>query len=192
MKRNFGTLTLLVVILMAMTMGCDRADRQMIPIGPAPSDEMMPMGPASDEESAVQLALNDTYDNIRNGAHLIISYDAAADAFIGGVTNTTGAILRQVRVEIHLFNDMGTVGELGPTPNVDLMPGEVHDIVLPAMGLSFSTWTAHPEVGPSGAGGGEDDGEHGQGAAGEGAEGAGGEGGGEHGEGGEGAEGGGN
>ena len=200
MKRNFGTLTLLIAILMATAMGCDRADRQMIPIGPALSDETMPMGPASDEESAVRLALTDTYDNIRNGAHLIISYDAAADAFIGGVTNTAGTILRQVRVEIHLFNDMGTVGELGPTPNVDLMPGEVHDIVLPAMGLSFNTWTAHPEVGPSGAGGGEDDGEHGQGAAGEGAgegaEGAeggeGGEGGGEHGQGSEGAEGGGN
>ena len=189
MKRNFGTLNLLVAILMATAMGCDRADRQMIPIAPALSDETMPMGPASDEESAVRLALTDTYDNIRNGAHLIISYDAAADAFIGGVTNTAGTILRQVRVEVHLFNDMGTVGELGPTPNVDLMPGEVHDIVLPAMGLSFNTWTAHPEVGPSGAGGGEDDGEHGQGAVGEGAVGAGG---GEHGQGSEGAEGGGN
>lgn len=191
MKRNFGTLTLLVVMLMATVIGCDRADRQIIPVGPAPSDEMMPMGPASDEESTVRLAITDIYDNIRNGAHLIISYDAATDAFIGGVTNTTGAILRQVRVEIHLFNDMGTVGELGPTPNVDLMPGEVHDIVLPAMGLSFNTWTAHPEVGPSSAGGGEDDGEHGQGAAGEGG-GEGAEGGGEHGQGGEGAEGGGN
>ena len=194
MKRNFGTLTLLVVILMATTIGCDRTNRQIIPSEPAPSDEMMPMGSASDEESAVQLALTDTYDNIRNGAHLIISYDAATDSFIGGVTNTTGAILPEVRVEIHLFNDMGTVGELGPTPSVDLMPGETDDIVLPAMGLSFNTWTAHPEVGPSSAGGGEDDGEHGEGAAGEGAgEGAGGgKGGGEHGQGGEGAEGGGN
>ena len=42
MKRNFGTLTLLAVILMAMTIGCDRANRQVVPI--APTDEMMPMG----------------------------------------------------------------------------------------------------------------------------------------------------
>ena len=219
MKRNFGTLTLLVVILMATTIGCDRADRQIIPIEAAPPDEIMPMGPASDEESSVRYGLTDTYDNVRNGARLVISYDAATDAFTGNVTNTTGAILTQVRVEVHLYDGAVTVDELGPTPNVDLQPGESHAITLPAMGHAFTEWVAHPEVGPSSAGGGEGDGEHGQGAAGEGgaegAEGAGGgegaegagaagegaeggegagggEGGGEHGQGGEGAEGGGN
>ena len=92
MKRNFGTLTLfLVVILMAVTIGCERTNRQIIPVGPA-----------DDEESTVQLDLTDIYDNIRNGAHLIMAYDPASNAFKGTVTNTTAAILPLVRVEIHL------------------------------------------------------------------------------------------
>ncbi len=144
MKRNLGTLTLLVAILMAATLiGCERTTQQTIP--------MMPV--ADDEESAVRLSITDTYDNVRNGAHLIISYDAVTDAFTGTVTNTTGAILTQVRVEVHLYDGMVTVDELGPTPDVDLMPDESHAITLPVMGQSFTEWVAHPEVGPRSAGG---------------------------------------
>lgn len=170
MKRNFGTLTLfLAVILMATTIGCERTDQQMIPVGP--SDETMPMGPADDEESSVRYGLTDTYDQVRNGAHLVLSYDAAMDAFTGDVTNTTNGILTQVRVEVHLYDGTVTVDELGPmlTPNVlniDLMPGESHAIILPAMGHSFTEWVAHPEVGPSSGGSGEGGGEHGQGGEG--------------------------
>ena len=40
--------------------------------------------------------------------------------FTGNVTNTTDAILSQVRVEVHLYDGTVTVDELGPTPNVDL------------------------------------------------------------------------
>ena len=185
MKRNFGTLTLLVAILMATAIiGCERTTQQ--PITTVPMD---------DEESSVRYGLTDTYDNVRNGARLIISYDAATDAFTGTVTNTTNALLTQVRVEVHLYDGTVTVDELGPTPNVDLMPGESHTITLPVGGQSFTEWVAHPEVGPSSTGGGEGGNEHG-GVGGEGTEGGaeagGGEGGGEHGgAGGEGAEGGG-
>ena len=133
---------------------------------------------ASDEESSVRYGLTDTYDNVRNGARLVIAYDAATDAFIGTVTNTTGAVLTQVRVEVHLYDGTVTVDELGPTPNVDLQPGGSHDITLPVGGQSFTEWVAHPEVGPSSTGGGE------------GGEGGGGEGGNEHGAGGEAAGGG--
>ena len=214
MKRNFGTLTLLAIILMAAAIGCDRTNREVIPIGPAPADEMMPMVPADDEESSVRYGLADTYDQVRNGARLVISYDAAMDAFTGNVTNTTNGLLTQVRVEVHLYDGTITVDELGPmltpnVPNIDLMPGESHAITLPAMGNVFTEWVAHPEVGPmsgGGEGGAEGGGEHGAGAGGEGgiegAEDAGGgeggaegaEGGGEHGAGagGEGPEGGGN
>ena len=172
MKRNFGALTLLVAILMATAIiGCEQTTRQTI---------LTP--PVDDEESSVRYGLTDTYDQVRNGARLIISYDAATDAFTGTVTNTTSGILTQVRVEVHLYNGMVTVDELGPTPNVDLMPGESHAITLPAMSQSFNEWVAHPEVGPSTGSGGEG-----------GAETGGGEGGSEHGgQGGEGAEGGGN
>ncbi len=166
MKFNFGTPILLVVMLMVATIGCDRATQRTIPTMPA-----------DDEESTVQLALTDTYDSVRNGAHLIMSYDTSTNSFRGTVENTTGAILSQVRVEIHLSNGI----ELGPTPPVDLLPGETRPIVLQAMGPPFDMWTAHPEVGPSTGGGSEDDMESG-----------GGEGGSEHGQGGEGAEVGGN
>ena len=175
MKRNFGTFILLVVILMA-TMGCEKTTSVLIP--PTPSD---------DEESTVQLSLTDTYDNVRNGAHLIMSYDAASNSFKGTVTNVTDAILTQVRVEIHLSNGV----ELGPTPPVDLLSGETISIELQAAGPSFDKWTAHPEVGPSTGSGGEGSGEHGQGSIG-GGETGGGERSGEHGQGGEGPEVGGN
>ncbi len=140
MKLNFQTLILLLVILMATTIGCERTTQQMAPTMPA-----------DDEESTVQLSLSDTYDNVRNGAHLIMSYDAATNSFEGTVQNTTNAILLQVRVEVHLSNGV----ELGPTSPVDLAPGEQIPIVLVAEGPSFDRWTAHPEVGPMSSSGGE-------------------------------------
>jgi len=108
------------------------------------------------------------------------------DAFTGTVSNETSEILTQVRVEVHLYDGMVTVDELGPTPNVDLMPGESHAITLPVRGQSFTEWVAHPEVGPSTGSGGEGGAETGGGEGGA-------EGGSEHGgAGGEGPEGGGN
>ena len=95
------------------------------------------------EESGTQLALNETYDEVRAGARLVLSYDSTATAFTGRVENTTDATLKQVRVEVHLSN--GT--ELGPTTPVDLAPGQATDVVLPAAGQSFTSWSAHPEVG---------------------------------------------
>ncbi len=95
------------------------------------------------EESGTRLALNETYDAVRAGARLILSYDVTTKAFTGTVQNTTSATLRRLRVEVHLSN--GT--ELGPTTPVDLAPGQATDVVLPAAGQSFTSWSAHPEVG---------------------------------------------
>ena len=78
--------------------------------------------------------------------------------------NTTGNILSQVRVEVHLSN--GT--ELGPTTPVDMAPGQVLGINLPATPESFTGWIAHAEVGGNAEGsqvGGEGAGEHGAGRA---------------------------
>ncbi len=156
MKRNFGTLILFVVLLIATAIGCERTVTTLTMPG---GDDTITGG---DEESANRLTLTDTYDNVRNGAHLIIAYNATTDAFEGTVTNTTSALLSQVRVEVHLYDGTVTVDELGPTPNVDLMASESHDIVLPVMGQTFTEWVAHPEVGPSSSGGeGEGSGEHG-------------------------------
>ena len=120
---------------------------------------------AGGEESATQFTLTDTFDDVRAGARLILSYDAATNAFTGTVENTTAAPLKQVRVEVHLSN--GT--ELGPTTPVDLAPGQVIPVNLPATSQPFATWGAHPEVGASSAsgesGGGEQSGEHSSGGS---------------------------
>ena len=176
MKYYLGILTAIAFALITGITGCSNDEE-------TPATENPVAAGASDEESSTRYGLTETYDETRNGARLVISYDAATDAFTGTVSNTTNGVLTQVRVEVHLYDGTVTVDELGPTPNVDLQPGGSHDVTLPVGGQSFTEWVAHPEVGPS-SGGGEGGNEHGgQGGA---------EGGGEHGgAGGAGAEGGG-
>jgi len=111
------------------------------------------------EESGTKLALNETYDEVRNGARLILSYDAQSNSFRGMVVNTTNETLKRVRVEVHLSNGK----ELGPTTPADLGPGERRAVKLEAASKDFNGWTAHPEVGIGEHGGGEErgEGEHG-------------------------------
>ena len=134
-------------------------------------------GAAGSEEGGNALALDETFDMVRAGARLIMSYDDAANAFVGTVANTTNATLTRVRIEVHLSNGI----ELGPTTPTDLPPGAVLGVVLPASTQSFDGWTPHAEVGAS-EGSGEGGGEHGSGSGEHGN--GGGEGGGEHGSGG--------
>ena len=111
---------------------------------------------AEGEESGTELGLNDTYDNVRNGARLIMAYDAQSNSFNGTVENTTDKALQQVRVEVHLSNGK----ELGPTTPADLAAGEKRDVKLSATSKDFDGWSAHPEVGIGEHGGGEGSGEH--------------------------------
>lgn len=113
-----------------------------------------------EEATANQLKPDETFDMVRNGARLILGYDAGSNAFKGTVENTTNNVLRQVRVEVHLSNG----AELGPTTPVDLAPGEKVAVNLPATAAAFTSWVAHAEVG---SGGGEGGGEHGGGGSGE-------------------------
>jgi len=85
------------------------------------------------------------------------------------------SILTRVRIEVHLSNGV----ELGPTTPVDMAPGQVLAVNLPATVEPFTGWAPHAEVG-SGEGGGGGEGSEGgnEHAAG-----------GEHGSGGEGSEG---
>ena len=182
MKYYLAILTMIAFALIAGITGCSTDEENPVTENPVADG-------GSDEESANQLTLAETYDHTRNGARLIMAYDAATNTFKGTVENTTNAILQQVRVEIHLFNSQGsnpTDPELGPTAPRDLAPGEKIPIELMAIDEPFDMWVAHPEVGPSSSDSGEGGG--GEGGAGEGAEGDGGE----HGQGGEGAEGDGN
>jgi len=108
------------------------------------------------EESGTQLALNERYDSVRNGARLILAYDVQSNSFNGTVENTTDKSLKRVRVEVHLSNGI----ELGPTTPADLGPGEKRDVTLKATSKNFDGWSAHPEVGIGEHGSGEERGEH--------------------------------
>ena len=129
------------------------------------------------------LAPDETLDMTINGARLVLGYNAASNSFEGTVENTTGEVLKRVRVEVHLSN--GT--ELGPTTPTDVAAGAVLAISLPAKEESFARWTAHAEVGGGGepgeehGSGGESSGEHGSGENTIGEHGTGEESGGEHG-----------
>lgn len=137
-------------------------------------------GPDDGEESGESLALDETYDFVRKGARLILRYDTESNSFAGTVQNTTGELLDNIRVEVHLSN--GT--ELGPTSSVDLAPDETVDVSLAATEEPFTGWTPHAEVGEGEHGGGEGGGEHGSSEESRvGEHGEGGEGGGEHGDG---------
>ncbi len=160
MKLYCRILTVITSVLIAGMIGCSETDETSSDTAENPMIENPEAG-GSDEESAVQLALTDTYDHTRNGARLILNYDAATNTFKGTVENTTNAVLPQVRVEIHLFNSQGSNPpdpELGPTPPVDLAPGQKIPIELIALDEPFDMWVAHPEVGGSEGGG-----EHGEG-----------------------------
>ena len=135
-------------------------------------------GSGGEEASGANLAPDETFDAVRGGARLILSYDAADNAFTGTVENTTTNALSNVRIEVHLSN--GT--ELGPTTPVDLAAGEVLPVSLPATQASFNGWIAHAEVGGGEggehggqSGGNESGGEHGGGSESDGEHGSGGE-----------------
>jgi ribosomal protein L19 len=95
------------------------------------------------EESGTQYSIKQKYDQVRNGARLILSYDKKSNSFKGVVINTTKKTLERVRVEVHLSN--GT--ELGPTKPGNLKPGQKRNITLKATKKPFERWNAHPEVG---------------------------------------------
>ena len=114
-----------------------------------PGGEQGGGAPGSEEASGANLAPDETFDAVRSGARLILNYAAAGNTFTGTVENTTGTVLGNVRIKVHLSN--GT--ELGPTTPVDLAPGQVLDVNLPSTAASFTGWIAHAEVGSGTEGG---------------------------------------
>ena len=94
-------------------------------------------------ESGVRWNADQTATDTRRGVDLVIRYDASSRRFSGTVTNTTGATVTAVRVEIHLSN--GT--ELGPTPRVDLAAGAKQAVTLDASGQNFDWYSVHVEIG---------------------------------------------
>jgi hypothetical protein len=166
MKVNMQMLTITTLIILALIggIGCasstDEEDGEHgangEQTGHLPGYEE---GGSEGEESGQQFAKNETYDHVRNGVRLKLVYDAKTNAFVGTVENTTNQTLSKVRVEVHLSNGI----ELGPTTPTDLAPDQTINVELSAAGQDFNKWSAHPEVGSSEHGGGEqhdEDGEH--------------------------------
>lgn len=100
------------------------------------------------EESGVYIGASETWDAVRRGARLVLSFDSQANSFLGTVENTTEQKICDVRIEVHL--DTGT--ELGPTATVDLPAGETTSVRLSTEGEAFGNFTAHPEMSPCGDG----------------------------------------
>ena len=94
------------------------------------------------EEPGIYIGVDETWDMVRRGARLVLTYSQSQGAFVGTVENTTNERLCAVRVEVHL----GGGPELGPTPQVDVAAGESTNVLLSAEGNRFETWTAHPEL----------------------------------------------
>ncbi len=95
-----------------------------------------------DEEEGEHLLIDETYDEVRNGVRLIISYHDSLDSFNGTIENVTLELIEDVRVEVHLSGDI----ELGPTPEIDLAAGQIENVSLSAEGNTFEWWSVHAEV----------------------------------------------
>ena len=147
MKSLLAALLLMIAMTVAVLAACSPANEEAGEHGEGGEsgehNGESESGEGDGEESATQYGLTDTYDVVRAGARLMLSYDATANAFTGTVENTTNRTLRRVRIEVHLSNGI----ELGPTPPLDLTPGQMTDVRLDASQEPFETWSAHPEVG---------------------------------------------
>lgn len=85
---------------------------------------------------------SDPVKHLQGGARLILAYDSQSNAFKGHIENMTDKTLKDVRVEARLSNRE----KLGPTPAVDLAPGEKKQVELIPISKNFTGWTAHVEV----------------------------------------------
>ncbi len=150
--RNFQLLMALALVInilvgcdsMAETGECGEGGES----GESGSGEHGESGSGEPGESGTQYSLTETAKDVRNGVELVIKYDSSSKEFVGTVTNTTNATVSMVRVEIHLSNCV----ELGPTPNVDLAPGEAKTVTLDARSQSnFDYYSVHVEIGSSSA-----------------------------------------
>lgn len=95
------------------------------------------------EESGKRLGKNEIWNATRNGARLVLGYNAASQSFKGTVQNTASRTLSDVRVEVHLSNGV----ELGPTTRTHLKPGAKMPVELSAANQKFTWWTTHAEHG---------------------------------------------
>ena len=112
------------------------------------------LGGEGGNESGMIWAIDQTANEVVNGIHLILTYNANANAFEGTMENTNTTTAPQVRVEVHVFDSANNSMEFGPTTPVDMPPGDIQNVSLPiAANTNFVSFNMHPEVGSSGSGG---------------------------------------
>lgn len=95
------------------------------------------------EEKGEKISLNETYDAVRGGVRLVLSYNASSDSFMGTMENVTNKKIKSARVEVHLSNGV----ELGPTKSVNLSAGEKSNVEISLEDNKFNWWKTHAEVG---------------------------------------------
>ena len=98
---------------------------------------------SKDNETGSVLNPNETYNMNLAGVNIYLDYDPEANLFNGYIENTTENIITRVGIRIHLSSGV----ELGPTPAVDLMPGERKELSLSAKNFEFESWSVYPEIG---------------------------------------------
>lgn len=135
---------LLIVFILVFAIACKNTEHSGESRGEH-SREVRGEHSGEGEESGQTFTLSETYNKVRKGVRLILSYDKASSSFIGTVENVTNKTIKSVRVEVHLSN--GT--ELGPTGPINLKPGKKASVKLSTAGQSFSWWKAHAEAGSS-------------------------------------------
>ena len=89
MRRQPTLIAALGVILLVWLAGCGSSD--------SGSGEHDTESGEHSEESGTQFALSETFDEVRAGARLVLSYDPSAKQFTGTVENTTNNMLNEVR-----------------------------------------------------------------------------------------------
>jgi len=138
-RRRRAPATAVMAVVLAVALGCGDS-----PTEPSGLEQHGAEGGGGEPgEGGTQYAPSDVARESRGGVDLEMRYSAGAAEFTGTVTNTTGATVRDVRVEIHLSNGV----ELGPTARRDLATGEVAAVRLDAAGQTFTWWSVHVELG---------------------------------------------
>ena len=141
-----GTLLGVLVFVLALT-GCgSKADDPSLEVQtlmlPNTEPLIIPEANPGGQESGIQFALGDTFNEVQSGVHLMLSYDSTANAFKGTVKNTTGNTMREVRIRVQLST--GTDWVL--TNVLDLAPSQVRHVTISVGSEPFTSWSAHPEV----------------------------------------------
>lgn len=151
MKLKFGFMLFAAIIMSLSFSSClKRAGEKMMDQLETIEEELSEVG-----ESVTQLGLDGVFDEVIEGLHVVMSYDAENHLFRGTLENTTEETLKEIEVEIHLSNGK----ELGPEEFAEMTPEMDFVVDFEAGEEDFKTWSVHVEVGseePEGEAGDED------------------------------------